>query len=408
MNTSIGANGPRRTVARVLGILCLLLFVGSVGGILYAGAKRPVLNWDMVDYMALALEWGEDDPEVVHRRTFEIAEAELPPKLYQNFTTGDAYRVAVRSDWKAFDANLGFHRGRFLYTLVVSALHGLGAPLTAATWYPNVLFWACTAVLVLAWALRHFSLAPASLLALGVLYSPPVIAIVPTSSPDALAMFLIALGLYLLVEFRAFRWGAAVVSLAMLARTDFFLVAFGVAAGLFLLVKRPLRPSNRFLVAWLVVTTAIYALVSWKARDPGWWAVFDTPFKRVTSFDQVTPFSLTHYVRVLAVEIASLHYIGYDRAPDGSWVRGSNFVLTYMAASVVGIVIAARSKLQELALHQAVLLGLVLATLGRYLLYPYFWDRYFVNLWVPVPLCLGAMAAILAARVRGAGATRGE
>ncbi len=396
-----GESGRARALrigADVVGLLLLLVVSGKI--LAQASANR-LLSWDMLDYFALVLEWTEHDPALVHERAYAIAKAELPPATYADWTGGDQYRQQIAGDWRLAELNNGFHRGRYLYTATVAALYGLGLRMTTATWIPNCVFWACTIALALVWARRHYPLWAASLVALAIAYSPPVMTIAPASTPDGMAMFLVALGLYVLVEHRNHLAGAAVVSLAMLARTDFVLVVFGVAAGLFLFARAPERPSLRFLVLWLAVTTAIYLGVRIAARDPGWWAVFMTAVPpRKADIASLPPFRLAFYLRALAVRTGELHYLGYDRAPDGSWVRGSDFVLVYLLAAATGIAAALRARLAQLARYQAVLLGLILGALARFLFYPYLWDRYFVSLWVPVPLCLAAIAAVLAARVR--------
>lgn len=402
MSPSPGETRIDRVAPKALGFAAVAVFLAAVSWVLYLGWKRPIRNFDLVDYVALALEWVEDEPQVVQRRTYEIAEAELPPELFENFRSGSAFRQQIHADWKLFDANLGFHRGRYLYTLAVLVLHALGAPWTAATWYLNQIFWGLTAVLVLAWAWRHYSPGPAALLALGVMLSPPVVSIVPASSPDGMAMFLVALGLYLLVEHRAFRAAAAVLALTVLVRTDFVLIAFGVAAALFFFLDVPERPSNRFLALLLGACTALYAVVSATARDPGWWAVFIAPFRRHGDLGGIPPFEPGRYAFVLRRKLEEIHYLGYEVSPDGSFVRGSSFVLVYLVAAALGVVLALRSRLRTVELHLAVLSGLIAATVVRYVLFPYLWDRYFVYLWVPVPLCLGALLALIVARVRSA------
>lgn len=406
MSTTFGESLVGRRARLALGALCSLLFVGSVGWILFLGAKRPFLNFDMVDYVALTLEWVEPDPVVVHRRTYEILRAELPPAVFENFTTGDTptpggpFRERIARDWESFHENLGYHRGRYLYTLAVLGVHALGVPLTAATAWPNLVFWPLTAILVLVWARRHFAAAPAALLALGILLSPPVLHQVPASSPDSMAMFLLALALYLVSEHRAFGWGMGFLTLTMLVRPDFVLVCGGIGVALYLLVERDRRPSTLILASWLFVCAGLYLTISRLAGDPGWWAAFLSVERRVGRFDEVIPFKPWYYVLGMRERLRSMHYAGYDTAADGSFVSGSNFVLTYGAAALVGLTLALRSRIKGLEVHMAVLAGLALGTAVRIAVFPNLWDRYFVYLWVPVPLCLASMCAVLVARAR--------
>lgn len=392
------------------GVACSLLLLGVVGWIVALAYRQPIFNFDLVDYVALAIEWSEPDPVRVHQRTYEVLAAELPPEVYEDFTTGGnptpagPFRQRVRDDWKPFDANLGYHRGRYLYTLAVAGVHALGVPLVSATRFPNLVFWSLTAILILVWARRHYAQAPAALLTLGVLVSPPVLSQLPASSPDSLAMFLLTLALYLLIEHRAFRAAIGLMTLTILVRSDFVLVSGGIAAALFLLVERARRPSNAWLAGWLLACTTTYLLVASTARDPGWWAAFVGMRRRVGDFSELPPFRIDHFFIGVRQQLESMSYLGYDIAGDGSYVRGSNFVFAYCAAAAVGIAVALRARLAELDVRAAVLAGLVVATLARVVVLPYLWDRYYVYLWVPVPMCLAGMLALLADRASTASA----
>jgi hypothetical protein len=392
---------PSGTAARAGGWACLALFLAASTWVLVVGAQRPIRNFDLVDYVALALEWVEDDPEVVHRRTYEVLAAELAPEVFADLATGSEYRREIRADWRLFDANLGFHRGRYLYSLAVLAAHQVGVPLTSATWIVNQVCWVAALLVILAWARRRFELAPAALLATGLVLSPPVVALVPASSTESMALFVVTLGLYLLVERRAFRAAAGVLALTILVRPEFLLVCLGVIAGLWLFTPREQRPGPRFLALWAGGCIALWALVAATARDPGWWAVFTSPLQRVGDLERVPPFSLRAYAWVLDKKLEPLVYLGYDVSPGGTFVRGSGFLFTYLCAAGLGIGLALRTRIPELGVHAAVLAGVIAATLARLVLFPYFWDRYFVYLWVPAPLVLASLVVLLAERARG-------
>jgi len=382
--------------ARVLGVLSAALLVFAVGWALRGAVRAPVRNFDLLDYVALALEYVESDPEVVHRRAYETIQAELPPKDFEAISASSDFRREIRADWRLFDANLGFHRGRYLYSLAVLVAHGLGASLTAATWYANQFFWFATAVLVFVWARRHFALGLASLLALALLYSPPVLALLPASSPESMAMFFVTLGLYLWLERKAYLAGAVALTLSIPVRPEFVLVCVGVAAGLFVLGGA--GPGKRFLALWGGGCLLLWFAIAKSAHDPGWWPVVTSPIKRESHLDQVIPFKLNLYLGLMEKKLEPLTYLGYDISEDGSFVRGSGFLLVYLVLAGLGAALALRSRRPEFRPHAALALGLIAATLVRLALFPYPWDRYFVYLWVPVPLMLAGMGAALVAR----------
>lgn len=388
-----------RLCERICGVLCAALFVFATGWAMRGAIQRPVYNFDLLDYVALALEFVESDPEVVHQRTYETVQAELTPEAFANITESSPFRREIHADWRRFDANLGFHRGRYLYSLAVLVVHKLGARLTAATWYANQFFWFATAVLVFVWAWRHLALWAASLLALALVYSPPVLALLPASSPESMAMFLVTLGLFLWLERRSFVAGAVALTLSIPVRPEFVLVCLGVAAGLFVLAGAGQRPSRRFLAVWGGACLALWFAIAKSAHDPGWWPVVTSPMKRVSDLTQVMPFKLDLYLGLIEHKLEPLTYLGYDIAEDGSFVRGSGFLLVYLVLAALGAALALRARRAEFQPHAAICVGLIAATLARLALFPYPWDRYFVYLWVPVPLILAGMATALVARV---------
>ena len=99
----------------------------------------PLWNWDVLGYMALALEWTEDDPVEVHRATYDAARSDLEPAVFRELTD---QRVEVRrarfQDAEAFTEHIAFYRARVLFTLLTRLLHGAGAPLPYAVWWSDV------------------------------------------------------------------------------------------------------------------------------------------------------------------------------------------------------------------------------------------------------------------------------
>jgi hypothetical protein len=206
-------------------------------------------------------------------------------------------------------------------------------------------------------------------------------------------MFLVTLGLYIMLELRNFLPAVIVLTLAVLVRSDFVLICFGIGTALWFLPRAADGPGRRFVVLWLAAATLLYLAVGRFARDPGWWPVFIAPAIRVADLAAVPEFRWERYLNAMGRQVESVHYFGYDIANDGSFVRGSNFVLVYLALAGAGCLLALRTGLASLRLHVVVLVGLLLSTAVRYVLFPFIWDRYYVYLWVPVPMVLACMAA---------------
>jgi hypothetical protein len=209
-------------------------------------------------------------------------------------------------------------------------------------------------------------------------------------------MFFLTLGLYLVLEHRRFVPALALLTLTVLVRSDFVLVCGGIGVGLFLFVEPERRPGTGRLALWLLASAAVYLSVSRLAHDPGWWAAFVGVQRRQAYLDQLIPFKLRYYLLGMQEKLRAAHRLGYD--PGEDYVRGSNFVLSYVVAACAGVLLALRARARALDVQVAVLAGLVIASVARIVVFPILWDRYFVYLWIPVPMCLLALAVELARR----------
>lgn len=391
--------GPR--LAPIGAGLAVLLFLAVLVRVLWVASQRPAMNFDMLDYMALALAVEVDDPVELHRRTYELAEAELPPEAYRSLTTGSRFRETMRGDVQRFTENLAIHRGRILYVLAVYATWKLGSPLSAATWRVSQLFFVLSVLAIFVWTRRHLPLGLAALASLALMLSPPVLALAPASMPDSMTLFPVLVGAYLLLERGAFRAAALALTLTMLVRPEILLFVCPLALALFLFVAPERRPSARFLLLWLAGTLALFATLRISTGETGWWPVFLISFINRGSgrLEGLPDFDPALYWQILGREAADLSYVGYFVV--GPIANGSTYTLACALCALIGVVLAARARAaRELSPHQAVLCALLAACATRYFLFPYLWDRYYVYFLVLVPLVLLAMGSIELRRLR--------
>lgn len=369
------------------GALALVVFVALLARTVGQLARAPELNWDMLPAMALALEWQERDPVELHRQTYALARAELGPEVMRKLT-GTAVTQARAQDPAAFHEHLAFYRSRVLYTLAISLLHGLGAPLSAATYWIPVACFALSAGLFLAWAARHLSLALAAVFALGLAHTPALLNQAGMSTADGLATLLTCLGAFVWLERRRFAPAAGLWTLAIAARPDGVILVGFLAAAMFLGQPRAERPSLRALGLWLAASAGLHLGLARFAGEYGWWPLMQISFveKAVHPAELATSVDWQQYGAILARQARALPGEGYVSTPAGE-VTGSTLVFLYAAVAVLGLARAwpaARGRRRT-----AVLLGALLATyLLRFFLFPQLWDRFFAPFYALVPLCL--------------------
>ena len=378
------ARWRRRAGNAFLLVLFLLLFGRTIR------RAEPVNNWDTVGYMALALEWEEDDPARVHQRTYAAARAELPPEVFQSLIA-PGVRRARYDDWEAFTEHQGFHRGRVLYSLAVYLVYAAGAPLTAAPWWVSLGSFAATALLILVWASRHLSFPLAALLAACLAHAPPLLTTAGYASADALATFVTCAGIFALLERRSLL-GASLFGAAILVRPDSVIVVGCVVTALFLMERGPERPSKRFLGAWLAISLAAYLAVAALTDAFPWWVVFHISFieKALHPEELPTSIDLGVYGAVIGRQLAEIPGSGYFTNPRV--VTGSTFLFLFAALAGLGLALWRRlPRPGPTDRHAAVLVALLAASALRWPLFPQLWDRFYAVLYVTVPLVLLAL-----------------
>lgn len=383
-----GASVP----ARVATVLAAALFLLLLGRTVRDLAAAPVGNWDMLGYMGLALEWEESDPSEVHRRTYELAQAELPRRTYAELIGPHPVRKARYENAEAFVEHIAFYRARVLYTLSVWFTWKCGVPLSSATWGVSLACFTLSALLLLLWASRHLPFYLAAILAAGLAHTPALLTTAGYSTADGMSLFLTLLGSFLWVESRSRLPGAAVLSLSILVRPD-AVIFVGVLAGLaWLLERKEDRPSLVFSGAWILASGLVYLAVQAFGGAYGYWPLFWISFvqKEIHPATLPTSFDFAIYREVLGRQFATLPGDGYYGTPR--LVTGSTLVFVNGAFALLGLALARMHAARPELRRPAAFLAALLVAYGlRYFLFPQVWDRFFAPYHVTIPLLLVGM-----------------
>jgi len=380
-----------RFVQGLVVVLCLLFCVRSVR---QAAAVSPLYNWDMIPYIALAIAWEEDEPEVIHRRAYEAIADELPAEEFAKLVGGGVRRVRAE-DPAAFYEHLAFYRARVLYNLPVYLLNKVfGVPFTNATWWMSRGAWFALAVLMAAWSMRAlgwlWGIPIGTLLA----HAPWLVAHMHYSSPDMQATLMTCLGLFLMIELRRDIAGAALLTAAIGVRPDTVILAVFLAGALWFF-DREGRPAPRFLGIWLVATFVAYFAVQAHAGAYGWWPLFWISFVKKEAFPAQIPTSPDWgiYWTVLRAKVAAIPNPAYHVQGAGNrWgVTGSTLPLAMIGTILAAFELARRARRREFARYQALFVALLATYAVRWLLFPQLWDRFFAVMYVCVPLVLLSM-----------------
>lgn len=369
--------------------LCVLFLARSARQL----AAAPAWNYDLLGYVGLALEWSEDDPAVVHAETYATARTELPLPVFQELTGGGVRAVRAR-EAGAFHEHLAFFRARILYSGLLAALGALGAPLVAASWWIPLAAWVLAAGLFGLWLARQLGTALGALVALGLAHLPALLKQASYSTPDGLALLLVCLGAYLLLERRRFGWASAALLAAIAARPDTVILVGFLALALVVCVPCGERPRLSALALLAGGGVALYLGLARFAGEYGYWPLFSISFDEKSAHPASLPTAIdwAKYGAVLRERLGALPGDGYFVTQTGGEITGSSLLFLVGALALVGVVLGWRARARH-GREVAWLAALLATYLVRFLLFPQAWDRFFAAFYALVPLLLVSMLA---------------
>lgn len=335
----------------------------------YAFAK-PIWDWDVIPYLALARHWTVADWEAVHGWVYGVVNG-LPDPWKLDLQGRDAYRWAVMADSGALRQVSVFYQARAGYTLPLAGLVGMGIPAALAVQGLNLVGQVTLGGAVWAWLRRLEMTAWVALPVFAFfLFNPTVMKMARWSSPDGLVAASFVLGAYLLLHVRG-RWWVAPWAAMVLLKPNMVVM---------------LAPLGAW--AWLMWSPAVLPLLGLGVLGAAmlWWLpTYPLSVLWQHTFTQTVPHPAElapgwpqgFYAKVMLERLRGLH--GRDLV-----------VWAVMALSTVWVW-AKAAPTRGFAL--AVLAGCV----AQILVFPAFWERYFAG-----PAAVLALLAVSAACARRA------
>ncbi|HRG95154.1 MAG TPA: hypothetical protein PLR99_02825 [Polyangiaceae bacterium] len=378
----------RKLASLVRALVALAVLVGAAAAIAW-----PREDFDLMAYVGVVHRYDARTDGEARARTLADLERHLTPERYA-WMVGrdypDSYARAMASDDRSFGQQLGWFRGRPLFTRAAWALVrcGLSVPraLHAVAWLSSLalaaLFFVATAGVSRAW-LRLASFA----LIAGVFHLADLAA---SPLADPLSALLVVGGTLLALQAGRPRAGLGVLVLAVFARTDNAMYAASLAVFVCMMHMTPsddATPRPRPLEALGAAAVAL-GLRAWLERDGyGWWALVH--FRRVRfepyPAEVHPPFSLATYlgvVRAWALEVYTCEVLAL--------------------VGLAWLVFGARGELrrQPLVAYGALMVPLSVA---RFLAFPDWDSRFFL---APLGLFFVGLAYALDARLTARAASR--
>lgn len=251
----------------------LLVFFTFLVYLVASAIHSPHWSWDLVPYVACALENRFPDSTALHSATFEEVRRIVPPARFVALTSG-VYFGDVFHDPESLRQQLPFYRTRPVYVELIRLISRAGVSPVIATLAISITASASFALLLLVWLRAHLALRAAGPLAVlvSVLAGLPTIARV--SSPDAISGLCLLGVLYAVCERSALGLAAAGILLSVGVRSDNVLFGLAFTALLFSLDRRGGRLDPWRYAATALAIAFVYSVVIRAASAYPWTTLF--------------------------------------------------------------------------------------------------------------------------------------
>ena len=371
MRTSLAETVVAAVTTRgVLDRLAVLFMALVIAGVAAYSWLRPAYNWDMVAYVATALENRIDDPVQLHDRTWaEIEPSARDAQLY-HLKFSNPYNLHQWENPADFQSQLSMYRVKVLYVGMLRWLEpvtGLSAASILLSVLPSIAFGA----LCLWWLVREGAKQGLVLL-VPFLAIADFITMTTMVTPDML-LAVMSLGAVLLLLRGRDALAGALLFASVFVRPDNIILIFALLIAAVLFGWRLLPMLVTF-----VASFAACLLISKLGDHPGWWAHFYFSCVQIqnamTGFNP--DFSLLDFAK------------GY--------VRGVMVALTandwpgLLLILLVGWAMLARAGRIAAGRTNALIFVLAIGTLGKFASFPLPDDRFYFTF-------IAAMGVILIA-----------
>lgn len=251
---------------KLLDGLAAVFFLGAFLFVAVYSWARPDYNWDMVAYVATALESGADSPEQLHAETWKaIGEGARPSQLY-DLQYGNPYN---RHQWENpadFESQLSMYRVKVAYIGLMRLLEPV-AGIAGSAMLLSILPALGFGLLCLYWLKQEGALQGAFILA-PLLIVADVFHMTAAVTPDML-LSLVAMGaLYMLAKKRDIA-ACLLLFLSVFVRPDNIVFVFALLLAAIAFGWRVLPLALTF-----AASVAACVLISRYGGHPGWWAHF--------------------------------------------------------------------------------------------------------------------------------------
>lgn len=286
-------------LGRLSAWLGALLLAGFIALTAIFAITQPVVNWDMIAYLASAeMVEGDKDIQTVHSQVYAQIKDSVSPAEFDALATGDSYRLRQSTDAEAFGSMLVMYKVKYLYVEAIRAFKPILGGVKAMN-VMSVVAGLVVGAVTIAWLWSAGAL-PLAPLFVGLFAFTGYAELARNGGPDIVQAAFFSLGAY--IYWRSPSWISIIAAILLFLisfaiRPELLIVLMGLVLALALFGGRAVVP-----IVATIAGFVLYPVLTGAADHPGWWTHFmfslRTYSETLVGFDP--EFNIIYYFTALA------------------------------------------------------------------------------------------------------------
>lgn len=228
--------------------------------------SRPSYNWDLLLYTSAVVSFDETNPQVIHDRTYEIAQQSMPGQAYKILVTGKYEEESYRNP-EVFQSLKPLAKTRPLYIFLLVLLNKIGLNPVSATVLLSSAGCFLFALCCFIWLAKYYSGMQSFFLSLVIIYLGRFTTLAKMATPEALSAAFMLAAVYLIVEKRKYLPAYLLFAAAIGLRYDNIVFPVAVLLPLFFFAKEKLPVAKTVLIGGVAFLSTVFIVILIFAAD---------------------------------------------------------------------------------------------------------------------------------------------
>lgn len=241
------------------GLLPVGIFLIYLGLVAAFAFLRPYYNYDLLAYVALAIDIEEADDRVIQYQAYDEIRSAAPEKIYAEFVNPLHPARAERfRNVDSFSQWIDLYRVRPAYIFTIYGISKLGVPVVTSSILVSVLSSIAFCLILFSWLRKYLNEWRSAIATAILCTSAGLPDVARLSTPDSFSSAILVAAFYLLFERKDLLWGCMFLCLSILARTDNLLVVMATLSYLRFFLDEKTRITGR---AYFILSTLSIGMV---------------------------------------------------------------------------------------------------------------------------------------------------